>query len=510
MKTHKDRSPALTPFDDHNKRLEANVHPPEWINPTPSGRYNLVIIGAGTAGLVAAAGAAGLGGKVALIERDLLGGDCLNVGCVPSKALIRSARAFADVRDASRFGVTIDGEVAVDFGAVMKRMRSLRADISPHDSAKRFRDLGVDVFLGEGRFTGRNTVNVAGTTLKFSRALIATGARAALPPVPGLAETGYLTNETVFSLTELPKRLAIIGAGPIGCELAQSFARFGSNVTLIEAAPRIMNREHEEASKLVEKSLEHDGVRVLCDSTVTRVDGEDTNKVLTLKGNRGASSVEADAILVSIGRTPNVSGLDLEVAGIEFDRRTGVNVDDNLRTTNRNVFAAGDVCSRFQFTHTADAMARIVLRNALFFGRAKMSALTVPWATFTDPEVAHVGLSSADAASRGFKTVTYRVDLSGIDRAILDGETDGFLEIYTRHDKDKIVGATLVSRHASEMISEMTLAIEAGVGLGTVANTIHPYPIQADVFKRAGDAYARTRLTPRTAKVLRWILARRR
>ena len=265
--------PALQPFDSHNQRLETNTHPPDWTNPTPSERYNLVVVGAGTAGLVAAAGAAGLGAKVALVERHLLGGDCLNVGCVPSKALIRSARAAADVRDAKRFGVEVTGEVRVDFPAVMERMRSLRADISPNDSAARFKDLGVDVFLGTGRFTGPHRLEVDGTELRFARAVVATGARAALPPIPGLADAGVLTNETLFSLTELPGRLAVIGAGPIGCEMAQTFARFGSEVTLIEAGPRIMGREHADASRVVAAALERDGVRILANAKVVSASG---------------------------------------------------------------------------------------------------------------------------------------------------------------------------------------------------------------------------------------------
>lgn len=503
--------PALLPLDAHNLRLEANTHPKDWDQPqTEKGRYNLVVVGAGTAGLVAAAGAAGLGARVALIERQLLGGDCLNVGCVPSKALIRSARAVADVRDAARFGIVVDGDVRVDFPAVMERMRRLRADISPNDSAARFRDLGVDVFLGEGRFTAADKVEVGGTVLRFARAVVATGARAVVPPIEGLRETGFLTNETLFSLEALPRRLAVIGGGPIGCEMAQTFARFGSEVTLFEAGPRIMGREDKEAARLVAAALDRDGVRVLSDSKVVSVEGREAAKTLTFETVGRHQTLEADAVLVGVGRAPNVEGLGLELAGVAFDRREGVTVDDGLRTSNKRIFAAGDVCSRFKFTHTADAMARIVLRNALFFGRAKASALVVPWCTFTDPEVAHVGLSPEDATVAGIPTETIRVDLADVDRAILDGETDGFLEVVVKEGSDRIVGATMVARHAGEMISEMTLAVVGGVGLGTLSSTIHPYPTQADVFKRAGDAWSRTRLTPRTQAILRWVLARRR
>ncbi len=502
--------PALLPRDDHNLRLEQNVHPPTWVNPTPNGRYNLVVVGAGTAGLIAAAGAAGLGAKVALVERALLGGDCLNVGCVPSKALIRSARAAADARDAGRFGVVVPGEIRVDFPAVMERMRRLRADISPHDSAQRFRDLGIDVFLGSGRFVAKDRLEVAGTTLQFARAVIATGARAAVPPIPGLAEAGFLTNETVFSLTELPKRLAVIGAGPIGCELAQSFARFGSEVTLIDSADRILHREDEAASRIVTDAFGRDGVRTLLGSRIVKVEPGDAGKTLFVDIAGATQEVVADAILVGAGRAPNVDGLGLDAAGVTYDARAGVQVDDGLRTSNKRIFAAGDICSRFKFTHTADAMSRIVLRNALFLGRAKMSDLTIPWCTFTDPEVAHVGMTPHDAQAAGLALDTLTVKLADVDRALLDGETDGFLLVHVRKGTDRILGATLVSRHAGETISEVTLAIVGRLGLGTLANTIHPYPTQADILKRAGDAWNRTRLTPRKQAILRWVLARRR
>src|SRR5919109_5295855 len=254
----------LHPWDTHNQKLYGNVHPPDWVNPDPAPRYNLVVIGGGTAGLVTAAGAAGLGAKVALIEKHLLGGDCLNVGCVPSKALLRAARAAADVRRAVEFGVRIAGEVSVDFAAVMERMRRLRADISPHDSAARFRELGIDVFIGSARFTGPDTVQVGDKILRFSKAVIATGARAAAPPVPGLKEVPFLTNETLFSLTELPKRLGVIGAGPIGCELAQAFARFGSEVFLVEAEHGVLPREDRDAAELVQNALVRDGIQLLC------------------------------------------------------------------------------------------------------------------------------------------------------------------------------------------------------------------------------------------------------
>ncbi len=486
---------GVDPPDEFNRELVANVHPAGWVTPEPRGRYNLVVLGAGTAGLVTAAGAAGLGAKVALVERHLMGGDCLNVGCVPSKALIRASRAVADARDAGAFGVRVPAGVTADFPAAMERMRRLRAGISPHDSASRFRDLGVDVYFGTGRFTGPDALEVDGRTLRFRKAVIATGARASAPTIPGLAEAGYLTNETVFGLTALPPRLAVVGAGPLGCELAQAFARFGSNVTLIEAGPQILGREDRDAAAVVEASLRRDGVAIRCGCKITSARKDGPAKALILECDGANTEVRVDEILVGVGRAPNVEGLGLDRAGISFDG-DGVTVDDRLRTSNRRVFAAGDVASRFKFTHTADALARIAIRNALFLGRAKASALTVPWCTYTDPEVAHVGLYEHEAVDQGIPVRTFLQEFGGVDRAVIDGEPEGFVKVHVRTGTDRILGATVVARHAGEMISELTLAMVGGLGLDDLARTIHPYPTQAEAFKKVGDAYSRTRLTP--------------
>ena len=500
--------PPANPLDEHNRTLVENVHPPEWVNPEPTGRYNMVVVGAGTAGLVTAAGAAGLGAKVALIEKHLMGGDCLNVGCVPSKALISSARAIADVRDVHKLGVHVPDGSRLDFGAVMERMRRLRAGISHHDSAKRFSGLGVDMFIGEAKFTGRDTVEVGGKTLRFAKACIATGARAAAPTIPGLAEAGYLTNETVFSLTELPRRLAVIGGGPIGCELAQSFARFGSQVTLLEMGKQILSREDQDAAAIVTESLSRDGVQFCFDANITSVRKTGNEKILAIETPAGAEELTVDELLVGAGRAPNVNGLGLETAGVEFDQRTGVKVNDKLQTANKNIYAAGDICFPYKFTHTADAMARLVIGNALFFGGGKTSALHIPWCTYTDPEIAHVGLYEHDAKQRGIEVDTFTVAMDTVDRAILEGRTDGFLKVHVKKGTDKILGATLVAAHAGEMISEITLAITAGIGLGTIAKTIHPYPTTAEIIKKAADAYNRTRLTPGVKRlfdtILRW------
>lgn len=484
----------LAPLDEFNRQLQGNVHPTDWTNPRPSGRYNLVVIGAGTAGLVTAAGAAGLGAKVALIERNFMGGDCLNVGCVPSKALIGAARMAAGMEKAKDFGVGSTGEIEVDFGAVMQRMRRLRARISPNDSAQRFRELGVDVYFGQGRFRDSQSIDVDGTILQFKRAVIATGARAAAPPISGLESVEYLTNETLFSLTDRPTRLGIIGAGPIGCEMAQAFAQLGSKVLLIEAEHGILPREDRDAAEVVQKAILVDGVRLFCCGKNLQVRNENGIR-LTVESHGQLYDEHVDRLLVSVGRAPNVEHLNLEAVGVEYDRK-GVKVDDRLRTTNSRIFAAGDICSPYQFTHAADFMARIVIQNALFFGRAKSSSLVIPWCTYTSPELAHVGLSEKQASDRGIAIDTFVQKLHDVDRAILEGQEDGFVKVHLRRGTDEIVGATIVAAHAGELISEIALAMTNKLGLKKIGRTIHPYPTQAEAIRRLGDQYNRTRLTP--------------
>jgi pyruvate/2-oxoglutarate dehydrogenase complex dihydrolipoamide dehydrogenase (E3) component len=455
--------------------------------------------------LVAAAGAAGLGAKVALIERAWMGGDCLNVGCVPSKAIISAGRVAEAVRRAGDFGVEVGGEIRVNFAAAMERMRRLRAGISPHDSAARFRNLGIDVFLGQGSFLDDQSVEVAGQTLQFKKAVIATGARASAPPIPGLAGVPYLTNETVFSLTERPPRLGIIGAGPIGCEMAQTFARFGAEVHLVEAAHGVLPREDPEASGIVREALRRDGVNLLCCGKELRVAKTQRGARLQVESHDRAFDQEVDRILVAVGRAPNVEGLNLKQAGVAV-AKNGVQVDDRLRTTNPNIFAAGDICSAYQFTHAADFMARIVIQNALFLGRAKTSALTIPWCTYTSPELAHVGWSASAARAQGIETDTFTQPLSGVDRAILEGETEGMVRLHVAKGTDRIVGGTIVAAHAGEMIGEIALAMTHGLGLKKIASTIHPYPTQAEAIRKVGDLYNRTRLTPRVkALMAKWL-----
>ena len=495
----------IEPQDSYNETLIDNVHPSDWTNPTPDGTYNLVVIGAGTAGLVCAAGAAGLGAKVALIERHLMGGDCLNVGCVPSKGLLGPAHLIGRAREGRDMGLLLKDGYDVDFPGLMERMRRIRAQISHHDSATRFRDLGIDVFIGEGRFTGPDRIAVDDQELRFKKAVVATGARAAAPPIPGLDQVEYLTNETVFSLTEVPRRLGIIGAGPIGCEMAQAFASFGAEVTLIEAMHGVLPNEDPDASVYVKDALERSGVQVLCCGKNVEIQNRNGGIHLVLSAHEQPYDVEVDRVLVAVGRAPNIDSLNLEAANIKAHKK-GVEVNDRLQTSNPNVFAAGDVASKYQFTHAADFMARIVIQNALFKGRSKASALTIPWCTYTNPELAHVGLNPTTAKEVGVEIDTYTQPFDAVDRSMLEGETEGFVRVHTRKGTDTLVGATIVGAYAGDMIPELVLAITHKIGLGKIASTIHPYPTRAEAIRRIGDQYNRTRLTPTVKKwMTRWL-----
>ncbi|MDG2305807.1 MAG: mercuric reductase [Candidatus Binatia bacterium] len=495
--------PVIEPLDEYNRVLIDNVHPADWENPEPTGRYNLVVVGAGSAGLIAASIAAGLGAKVALIERHYLGGDCLNVGCVPSKGIIRAARMVADARRAAdEIGLPLAADAQADFGLAMERVRRVRSVISTEDSARRYRDeLGVEVYLGDAQFTGRDTVAVGEQTLQFKRAIIATGARAVELPIPGLGEAGCLTNETLFNLTERPRRFGVIGAGPIGCEMAQAFRRLGSEVVVLHADGHILPREDVDAAEVVQQKFADEGIRLVHGCKIQKVEVRPEGKVVEvwLPGG-GTQEVVVDEILLGVGRAPNVEGLGLEEAGVEFDVRDGVKVDDTLQTTNPRIFSAGDVCMSWKFTHAADATAKIVVQNALFsvgsVGRKKLSDLVMPWCTYTDPEIAHVGMYEHDAKAAGLEVDTWQVPLHMVNRAVTDGEAEGFVKVHTKKGTDEIVGATIVATHAGEMISEVTLAMVGKLGLGRFVDVIHPYPVQAEGIKRAAGLFTRGRLTP--------------
>lgn len=485
--------------DDANGALDRLVRPRGWRNPRPHGIYDFVVIGGGTAGLVSAVGAAGLGARVALIERDRLGGDCLNTGCVPSKAILRTARAIGELRRAEELGVRVNG-IDVEFTAVMDRMRRRRVALAVNDSAQRLAGLGIDVFFGQAAFAGTREVAVGSQRLRFTRATVATGSRPGVPPIDGLANTPYLTNESVFELAERPDRLLVIGGGAIGCELSQAFARLGSRVVVFDQAPRPLPADDPDASVIVQRVLTREGVRFELGTAVTHVSRRDGAVVVRFRRSPDGppEEVEGDRLLVATGRAPNIEGLDVSRAGILAGPR-GIVVDDRLRTSNRRVYAAGDVCTHLQFTHTADATARIVIQNALFFGRKRASALTIPWCTYTDPEVAHVGLSAAGAATRR-EVQTISVPLSDVDRAVLDDEVEGFVRVH--HDHGRLLGCTIVAAHAGETIGQATGAIARGATLNELSSIIFPYPTQAEGLRKAGDAYRRTRLTP---GVRRWL-----
>ncbi|MDG1872837.1 MAG: mercuric reductase [Mariniblastus sp.] len=501
----------LRPHDEHNRILESNVHPPHWQNPSPKQPYHLVVIGAGTAGLVTAAGAAGLGARVALIERELMGGDCLNIGCVPSKGVISAARMSAAFRDAPSFGISAAGGITIDFAKAMERVREKRAAISPADSAQRFADLGVDVFFGQGAFLDGKSISVsqsdgAVTRLEFKKAVIATGARAATPPIKGLETVQYLTNESLFSLTELPKRFGVVGSGPIGCEMAQAFARLGSEVFLFETSDHLLPREDEDAATLVQDQFQKDGIHLELSSADMEVGKQSDGSIQVQVTQNGVEkSFVVDQLLVAVGRTPNIDGLNLDGVNVNYHKR-GVEVNDHLQTTNPKIFAAGDICSKYQFTHAADFMARIVIQNALFsigpFGKKKVSDLIIPWATYTSPEIAHVGIYPEEAKDTGIEIDTYFQSLKDIDRAILNGQINGFIKIHTRKGTDRILGATIVAENAGDMISEITVAMKNKIGLAGIGATIHPYPTQAEAIRKLGDQFNKTKLTAFSSKVL--------
>jgi pyruvate/2-oxoglutarate dehydrogenase complex dihydrolipoamide dehydrogenase (E3) component len=497
---------STAPPDAAERQRLQNTHPADHQNPVPASIYNLVVIGGGTAGLVAAHGAAALGAKVALIERFMLGGDCLNVGCVPSKSIIRTSRLYANMREASRYGAKVPDTLAIDFAAIMQRMRNIRSRVSNNDSVRRLNEAGVDVFLGQAAFSGLSTITVGDMQLRFKKALIATGARPDTPIIPGLTEAGYLTNETIFDLTVLPPRLLVIGGGPLGCELAQAFCRFGSQTTIVQDWPLFLPKEERDAAQLLSDSFARDGIDVRLNTVAVNVRTNGHEKVVSLVSDDYKSTVTVDAILTGTGRNPNVDGLNLQAAGVEFDPDIGVRTNDFLQTTNPHIYAAGDVCLQHKFTHAADAAARIVIQNALFLGRQRISNLTIPWCTYTDPEIAHVGIYVRQAQENGISIKSFTIPMHDIDRAITDSEERGFVKIHVKEGTDRILGATIVARHAGEMINEISLAIAANIGLRKLSRVIHVYPTQSEAIKKAADAYNRTRLTPGRHWLLqRWL-----
>lgn len=469
------------------------LHPqlPDQLDGSPTGVYDLAVIGGGPAGLVAARAAADLGVRVALIERNLIGGASLSSGSVPSKTMLRSARLYAEMQHAARVGVRAPSTLDVDFAAVMQRLRRVRARLGRADTPLLLRAAGVEVFRGQARFIAGDRLVVEGAELRFRKAMIATGSRPHRPSVPGLEEVGYLTNESVFDLEELPRRLLVIGGGPLGCELAQAFQRLGTKTAIVQQQPFFLPLEERDAAQLLSDAFARDGIHVRLNTSVVGVRMEAGEKRIDLISEGDRNTIAVDQILVGTGRLPNVEDLGLEAADVDLDGASGIRVDDHLRTSNPRIFAAGDVCLEHKFTHTAEVAARIVVDNALRGRRQRMSTLTIPWCTFTDPEIAHVGLYVREANERRLSIKTFTVPLHDVARATMDSEEVGFVKIHVSEGSARIVGATIVGRHAGEMINEITLAMVAGIGLDTLARVIHAYPTQAGAIQQAAAAYVR-------------------
>jgi pyruvate/2-oxoglutarate dehydrogenase complex dihydrolipoamide dehydrogenase (E3) component len=482
------------------------------------GVYNVVVVGAGTAGLVTAAGTAGLGGRVALIERHLMGGDCLNFGCVPSKALISSARLIQQIRESEKWGLDRQSPQFV-FEKVFERMRACRARIAPNDSQERFESLGVDVFRGEAHFVSPHEVEVDGQKLRAKNFVIATGSRAAIPKTEGIDAVPYFTNETIFDeLKEKPQSMIVLGGGPIGCELGQALSRLGVKVMIVEVGPQILAPEDVDVAQFMQRRFEAEGVTVQHCAEATRVSMSDG--VITLEADHkppGAAHgspvrFTGHTLLVAVGRCPMMKALNLEAAGVKYTSN-GVEANEYMQTSQPHIYAAGDIANRLKFTHTADFTARVVVRNILMpfqLLRQKVDCAIVPWCTYTDPEVAHVGLGEKEAKQKNIEYDLFVVPLEDVDRAVVESEEAGFAKVLTAKGSDKILGATIVGPHAGDLLHEFVLAMNAKIGLGKIASVIHAYPTFAELARKAGDKYNKTRLTLRAKKIFTWLYARAR
>ena len=471
------------------------------------GSYDMIVIGGGSAGLVTSAGAAGIGARVALIEQDRLGGECLWTGCVPSKALIACARAVRDAKTADRFGVRAEG-ISVDFPRVMDRVRDVQRRIEPHDSPERFRSLGVDVIHGTARFVGHRSIRVDARTIDAKRVVIATGSKPAIPPIDGLEDTPYLTNETIFSLERQPGELLVIGGGAIGLELAQAFARLGTRVRVVESSPKLLPREDEELTELLARRLASEGVELMLGATVTRASRTAGGIRLDVRRADGThTSLDGDTLLVATGRASSVASLETAQAGVETGKQ-GIVVDQQLRTTADGVWAAGDVTGGLRFTHVADYEARLVIRNAFFPFASKADYSVVPWVTFTEPELAHVGLTELEAREQhGDSIGVWRRPFRDVDRAIADDEVEGLVKLITDR-RGRILGGHVLGHGAGSLIAEITLAMKQGISASALGNTIHAYPTYPEAIRHAAEGYNKSRLRGPVKKIAAWFARR--
>jgi len=472
-------------------------------------KYNIVVIGAGSGGLVVAAGATGLGARVALAEKHRMGGDCLNTGCVPSKALLATAKALQHAREAHRFGLRLPEPGPQDWKAVQAYVRSTQAHIAPHDSVERFSGLGVEVFQGAAKLKSAHEVEVNGQTLWGRHIVVATGSRAAVPPIPGLAEAGFLTNETVFEIVERPASLVVMGGGPIGTELGQAFSRLGTKVTIVSSTAHICAKEDPDVAAVLAASLRREGVRILDESRATRVALRNGKKIVTVAQAGGVEAeVAADEILVAVGRTANVDSLGLEAAGVTFSKK-GIEIDARCRTNVPSVWAVGDVAGGPLFTHWAGHQARVVIRNILFPGSTKHDLANLPWTTFTEPEIAHVGLNETAAKAGSVPHQVFKVAFEDVDRSVCDSDAGEHFAKVVAGPKGEILGATIVHPHAGNLLAELVLAKKHGITLGKLSATIHTYPGLSEVNRALGDAFMRMKLTSgtksRLTTVFRWL-----
>ncbi|HEY1615550.1 MAG TPA: mercuric reductase [Rhizomicrobium sp.] len=483
------RTPRSKLHDE--KTFLRRVRPDDWKNPVPRSAYDLAIIGAGPAGLAAAESAARLGFSVALIERNRMGGNSLNAGSIPSKAIIRTAHVYGMLRDADEFGAPMPSEPAIDFSKMIARMRRIRTRISEYHSVRELTEFGVDVFFGAARFANADMLFVDDLPVHFKKALIATGARPRASTIPSLDQAGYRTSASIFQMDALPKRLAVIGGGPLGCELAQAFCRLGSHVIIVQNDPKFLPREERDAAEILSRSMARDGVEIRLNTTVVGARRESGARVLETVNNEVTGEIQADEILLSIGRVPNVEELSLEAANVAFDADRGIKVDDFLCSTNPNVYAAGDACLALKFTNAAQFSGRMAVQNALMQEQLRWSSLPIPWCTYSDPEIAHIGLHVWEARQQSIPIKSFTVMMHDVDRAITDGQDAGFVKIHIAEGTDKILGGTIVASRASELINELAVVMRAGIGMKALADVAHTYPAQSEGIMLAAQAYKR-------------------